>query len=81
MIDIVGFYCDLVLKPTEDYVEELRAKVCSKNFFDWLSRGLYKEYLEKAEELLYERYTKLGVIIQEEIEFDNEIKEKLEMQK
>ena len=70
-------YCDFVIKPVEDYVKELRIKVYSRNFFDWLSRGLYKEYLEKAELLLFEKYKRLGNIIQEEIDFDNEIKAKL----
>ena len=70
-------YCDFVIRPIENEVKELRAKVYSKNFFDWLSRGLYKEYLEKTEKLLYKSYERLSKIIQEEIDFDTEFKAKL----
>jgi hypothetical protein len=76
MIDIVSIYCNMVINPIEDNVKELRAKVYSKNFFDWLNRRLYKEYLEKTEKMLFDRYKRLEVIIQEEIDFNNELKEK-----
>jgi len=66
MLDIVRIYCDLVIKPTEEARNEMRAKVYSRNFFDWLSRGLYKEYLEKYNEMLFKQYKKLNKLIEEE---------------
>ena len=77
MIDIASMYCSFVIKPIEDYVKELHVKICSRNIFDILSRGLYKEYLEKAENLLFTSYKRLEIIIQEEIDFNNEIQAKI----
>ena len=78
MIDIINNYCNMIIKPIENHARELQIKLYSKNFFDWLNRGLYREYLEKTEEMLFEHYKKLSEIIEEEINFDNEIREKLE---
>ncbi|MFA7119914.1 MAG: hypothetical protein WC277_00370 [Bacilli bacterium] len=77
MMDIISMYCDFVIKPIEEHVKELRAKVYSRNFFDWLSRNLYKEYLDKTEKLLFEKHQRLGEIIKEEEYFNNEIQAKL----
>lgn len=77
MIDIVSMYCNMVIKPTEEYTKELRAKVCSRKFSDWICRRLYQEYLDKAETLLYNSYRKLEKIIQEEKDFYDQLQEKM----
>lgn len=68
-MNLIKMYCDFVIKPIEEEVKMLRSKVYSKNFFDWISRDLYKLYLQKNEKLLFDSYQKLGEMIDEELAF------------
>ena len=74
MIDIVKLYCDYCIKPIEEARNEMRAKVYSKKFSDFLLRPTYKKYLEKYDQMLFENYTKLGEILTEEYYFIKNLK-------
>lgn len=78
MLDIINFYYNNVISPIECERNRLLRKVYSKNVFNILCSPLYKTYLDKTEELLFEKYKKLENIIKEETEFNISINNKIE---
>ena len=58
-------YVEAVIRPIEENRNKLRSYYYSKNFFKRLNRKFYKEYLDKYDSLLLEKYKILEQIMGE----------------
>ena len=62
-MDILNLYCKIIIKPIEEERNKMRACYYSKNIFKRLNRKIYKEFMDKYDELLLEKYKKVGELI------------------
>ena len=73
----INLYSNMAIRPIEEKVKQLRAKVYGKNIITILFRNKKKVYLEKKEKELFEEYKKLGNMLQSEYNFQNKINKKV----
>lgn len=65
-------YSDIIITPLQKEVEKLRIKVFKKKFS--FTRKKDQRYLAQMEKLLLHYYKKYAILVEEEANFENKVK-------
>ena len=72
-MEVLDMYAKNILHPIEEEIKKLRVCYYSKNIFKYPFKGLYKYWLDKYENLFFEKLNDFGKMIDEEYEFQKDI--------
>ena len=78
-MEVLDMYAKNILHPVEEEIKKLRVYYYSKNIFKYHFKELYKYWLDKYENLFFEKLNDFGKIIDEEYEFQKDIEKNLKL--
>ncbi len=78
-MEVLDMYAKNILHPIEEEIKKLRVCYYSKNIFKYPFKGLYKYWLDKYENLFFEKLNDFGKMIDEEYEFQKDIEKNLKL--
>ena len=64
-MEVLDMYAKNILHPIEEEIKKLRVCYYSKNIFKYPFKGLYKYWLDKYENLFFEKLNDFGKMIDE----------------
>ena len=73
-MEVLDMYAKNILHPIEEEIKKLRVCYYSKNIFKYPFKGLYKYWLDKYENLFFEKLNDFGKMIDENTSFKKILK-------